>query len=175
MSAEFGPQRRHRYRLERDLGLLGSGSALFIMLNPSTADAYRDDITITKCRGFAASWHVRRLIVVNLFALRATNPDELFAHEHPLEHRNDPGRNMAAIEAAARESRLRVAAWGATGAGRSAVADRVADVIRLLDTTPLGETGHVPPLQCLGTTRDGHPLHPSRLGYAASLRLLHQS
>src|ERR1700733_11688299 len=43
-------------------------SALFVMLNPSTADAEKDDATIRRCVGFAKSWNYERLAVVNLYA-----------------------------------------------------------------------------------------------------------
>lgn len=49
----------------------------WIMLNPSTADYTQDDPTIRRCIGFAKAWGCGGLDVVNLFALRATNPDEL--------------------------------------------------------------------------------------------------
>ena len=53
---------RYRYALSRDLGASGQGVALFVMLNPSTADARRDDPTIRRSRvlarelGFATLW-----------------------------------------------------------------------------------------------------------------------
>jgi hypothetical protein len=50
----------------------------FIMMNPSTADAFNDDATIRKCVGFAKAWGFGRIRVVNLFALRSREPLDLF-------------------------------------------------------------------------------------------------
>src|SRR5258708_25884820 len=67
----------------------------WVMLNPSIADAEVDDLTVTKCCGFTQRWGWGGIRVVNLFALRATNPKEL--HDHP-----DPvgPKNMEAISEA---------------------------------------------------------------------------
>lgn len=169
MTASLSADRAYRYRLDRDLGAIGDGTALFVMLNPSRADEYEDDLTITKCRKFAASWGAQSLVVVNLFAFRATDPDDLFAALAPVEHPTELGRNDATIECAALAARIRVAAWGATRAGEPAVAARTRRVVELLHATPLLGAG-VPTLQCLGTTGAGHPFHPSRRPYASTLR-----
>ena len=64
---------RYRYLLTRRVGP-GTRAVTFIMLNPSTADATRDDPTIRRCIGFARSWGIGGVDVVNLFAFRATEP-----------------------------------------------------------------------------------------------------
>ena len=56
---------------------------MFVMLNPSTADAHKDDPTIRRCVGFAKSWGYGGIIVCNLFPLRATDPKELLKHMKP--------------------------------------------------------------------------------------------
>ena len=59
-------------------------SCVFLMLNPSTADAYKDDPTIRRCIGFAKSWDCGSMDVLNLFSLRATNPSGLRLNEDPI-------------------------------------------------------------------------------------------
>lgn len=80
-SAEFSsPINSHRYTLTRDW--LGSdllrtappSTCLFIMLNPSTADATKDDPTIRRCIDYAMLWGHSRLVVCNLFSYRSTYP-----------------------------------------------------------------------------------------------------
>src|SRR5207245_10014631 len=71
--ASFSRDRRYRYRLWRRWDAARPVVA-FVMLNPSTADAARDDPTIRRWSGFARAWGYGRLEVVNLFAYRATDP-----------------------------------------------------------------------------------------------------
>jgi hypothetical protein len=78
----FSPDRAHRYTLWRDLGG-GVGTCMFAMLNPSTADETKDDPTVRRAAGFARLWGYRYLAVGNIFALRATNPKELYKHPDP--------------------------------------------------------------------------------------------
>ena len=66
---------QYRYRLERKLG--PGKTCLFIMLNPSTADAEIDDNTIRRCIGFTKAFGFGHLLVGNLFAFRATKPADL--------------------------------------------------------------------------------------------------
>ena len=46
---------------------------LFVMLNPSTADAEVDDATIRSCIRLCRSWSFGSFEVVNLFGWRATD------------------------------------------------------------------------------------------------------
>ena len=78
----------YRYALMRDWNPERPTMA-FCMLNPSTADASKDDATIRKCVNFADSWGFGRMIVVNLFAFRATDPDELKSAPDPIGPDND--------------------------------------------------------------------------------------
>ena len=87
-SALFSPCGAYRYVLTRnELG--GEGKVVFVMLNPSTADAMQDDPTIRRCIRFAKTWGYNHLTVLNIFALRATDPRALFRSNNPVGHRNE--------------------------------------------------------------------------------------
>lgn len=142
MSAVISECGRYRYALWRDVGALGgNGTALFVMHNPSTADAELDDPTIRRCVGFARDWGYARLAVGNLYAWRATDPQELLlAPRDPVGPENDEW-----LRRLVRGAELVVAAWGAR------VPDDypIADVMRLHDQW-----------RCLGMTAGGLPRHP---------------
>jgi hypothetical protein len=133
--------RTYRYVLWRELDVQRPGYALFIGLNPSTADEVADDPTIRRCQDFARRWGYGAVCVVNLFAYRATKPAELKAAAAPVGRGNDRWLTRVAAGAG-----VVVAAWGVHGtfAGR----DRAV-------TALLGGR-----LTCLGVTKDGHPRHP---------------
>lgn len=143
----------YRYALGRWVApLAGGGRVVWIMLNPSTADHRRDDATIRRCIGFTRAWGHAELIVVNLFAFRATNPRDLTLPRDPVGEHNDE-----VIEAAAASADLLVLAWGAGGAlrGRSAGVRRMVAAYR----------------PCiLGLTNGNEPVHPLRLSKATRLR-----
>jgi len=61
---------------------------MFLMLNPSTADETKDDATIRRCTGFSKDWGYGGFYVCNLFAFRATNPNELLKQDNPFGDRN---------------------------------------------------------------------------------------
>ena len=157
MSAVLSEDRRYRYRLRREAGgLLGEGVALFIMLNPSTADEAADDPTIRRCCGFVRRWGYGALEVVNLFALRATDPAALYADADPVGPEND-----SHISAAAADAKIIVAAWGVHGTlyGRGPA---VRDLLQ----------GQGRRLTALGVTKDGQPRHPLYMPLTANLRLV---
>jgi hypothetical protein len=132
---------RYRYTLWRDWGGLNRRYAVFVGLNPSTADASNDDPTIRRCVGFAKRWGYGALCMVNLFAYRTKEPSLMKAQVDPIGVENDRW-----LYEAAQGADVIVAAWGTHGTYR----DRDRDVKRLL----AGK------LSCLGQTKDGHPRHP---------------
>ncbi|QFU90943.1 DUF1643 domain-containing protein [Amycolatopsis sp. YIM 10] len=134
--------RQYRYLLTRSWG--PGPVVLFIMLNPSTADAFTDDPTVTRCLRPARRLGFGALAVVNLFALRATDPAALATHPEPVGPLND-----AVITGIAAEADQLIAAWGA----HPQAAVRAQVVTDLLNARRSQ-------LACLGLTKRGQPRHP---------------
>jgi hypothetical protein len=140
----------YRYRLERQWE--GSPTTVtWVMLNPSTADAHVDDPTVNRCISFTRRAGYGRLLIVNLFALRATDPTALALHPDPV-----GPRNLVHVSAALGEAQLIVAAWGA-----EPMALRSSVRLKLGTMAPAGVD-----VVCLGKTGKGHPKHPGRLAAA---------
>ena len=116
---------------------------VFILLNPSTADEYKNDPTIRRCMGFARAWKFGSIEVVNLFAYRATNYRDLFNISDPVGAEN----NRFLMQAIERCSTV-VLGWGTRGT----LLDRDRQVMSLL----VGRND----LYCLGITKNGQPRHP---------------
>jgi len=149
-SARFSPCGAYRFTLNRAFAE-GDGLVNFIMLNPSTADATANDPTVARCCRFATDWGYRRLVVTNLFALRATDPKELRFAADPVGTNNDQW-----IWTVANRADLVVAAWGVHGAFNDRGPDVAEDLI-----------DHGIELCALGVTKDGHPRHPLYLPASA--------
>jgi hypothetical protein len=146
VSAVISECGRFRYVLTRPAlhdTIVERGSAVFLMLNPSTADAEHDDPTIRRCRGFAKKWGCNGIIVVNLYAYRATDPADLHRAGYPIGPEND-----AWLSNVARENGDVLCAWGTKAQG-----GRVDDVCRMLRAAGAR-------LSHLGLTKEGHPRHP---------------
>jgi hypothetical protein len=116
----------------------------WIMLNPSTANHTVDDPTIRRCMGFAKAWGFAGITVRNLFALRATDPRELYKSDDPIGPEND----KSIIEMMG-ECQSFVAAWGVHGA----MLDRDKAVLKMF--AERGKQVH-----CIGLTKDSFPKHP---------------
>jgi Uncharacterized protein conserved in bacteria len=117
---------------------------LYVMLNPSTADASIDDPTIRSCVRLARCHGYGSFEVVNLFAWRATDPDELVGENDPVGPDND-----RIISAAVARCDMIVCAWGAH---RSA--DRRARIVWEI-VTAVRQSAF-----CFGVTKSGSPKHP---------------
>lgn len=136
----LSPDRAYRYQLWREWPS-GEGYALFIGLNPSTADEIDDDNTIRKCIKYAKKFGYQALCMANLFAFRATQPKDMLAASDPIGEDND--RHLMDL---AEGAGVIIAAWGAHGSHRG----RDRQVMDLIQK----------PMCCLGLTADGLPRHP---------------
>jgi hypothetical protein len=131
---------KYRYFLSRTWNEGGKVIA-FIGLNPSTADATHDDPTIRRCTRFAKDWGGGALWMVNLFALRATQPRALFEASDPIGSDNESWLDRAVDTA-----ELTVAAWGNHGV----LMNRAASLAQRFHGR----------LCALGMTKQGMPRHP---------------
>lgn len=143
--ATFSPCERYRYTLWRrwsdDLPLV------VCLLNPSTATATRNDPTVERCERRARALGRGGLIVVNLFAYRATDPNEMKRQLNPIGPDND-----AAVLAAAKFGDGVVCGWGTHGNFRN----RASCVQFLLRDVPL---------YVFKRTKAGLPQHPLYISY----------
>lgn len=142
-TATFNTARTHRYLLTR-VWNPEVPPAVFVMLNPSTADAFRRDPTVTRCLGFARREHAGGLVVLNLFGLRSTDPSALAGHPDPIGCSN----NQLILESV-QHTKIVIVAWGVHGTLR----DRDSEVTSLL-------VQHDIELMCLGRNQGGSPKHP---------------
>ncbi len=134
---------KYRYLLRR-VWDRAKPRALFIMLNPSTADARQDDATIRSCVRLASGLGYGSLEVVNVFGWRATAPDELLVLADPVGPRNED-----VIATAISRCDVVIVAWGA-----NIMAQRKADYVRSMVAR------HRPATYCFGKTKHGFPKHP---------------
>lgn len=146
-TATYSPCQRYRYTLkivwEPSLPV-----AVFLALNPSTATEFQDDPTLRKVQGFAHRWGCGGVLMLNIFAFRATDP-------RVMKMQNDPVGPENTVEFLASQVLLHdgpaVAAWGKHGAFRG----RGPEVAQAL----AGK------LMCLRMNGDGSPEHPLYVPY----------
>lgn len=132
---------------------------MFVMLNPSIADEYKDDPTVRKCRQIANREGFDGILLLNLYAYIDSNPRALEACSDPVGPENDAHLRRALTEQVQRGAPV-VAGWGSR-AERRQVAQRVGQVLNLVSGVDW---------QCLGYTQLGYPLHPMQRG-GGDLRL----
>ncbi len=145
--ANFSPDRRYRYGLYRVWDKT-KPQAMFIGLNPSTAEEEVNDPTVRRCIRFAMDLGYGGLIMSNAFAFRATSPEILKSVPDPVGQEND-----AWLQRLSQQATIVIAAWGNHGAYRQ----RGQQIRKLL-----------PKLYCFGKTGAGEPKHALYL--PASLR-----
>jgi len=122
---------------------------LWIMLNPSKADAFSDDPTVRLCCAWGRMLGFFGVVIVNLYAWRSTDPQALLTASDPVGPEND--RHIAAALA---DHEAVMCAWGAHGDLK-----RVAEVKAMIRAAGRGS-------RCLGITKSGAPRHPLRVPYS---------
>lgn len=148
--ANFSDDGVYRYDLFRRIQSAGEddGTTLtVVMLNPSTADASKDDPTIRRLIGFAKKWRCSFLHVLNLFAFRATDPRLMLVAADPVGPSNDAFITKA-LTAAKNKGEWVLAAWGAHGGYLSRHFHVRHRLVEGVDW------------RCFGLTHSGQPKHP---------------
>jgi hypothetical protein len=150
-SAVISTDQLYRYWLTRQWS--DAPPLVWVMLNPSTADALKDDPTIKICMGRARRGNFGGIIVVNAYGLRETFPDVMLRHPGRVGPDNDQHVRRALWRAARRGGAV-LCAWGGNIEPERAAA--IYAILREEKVSPL----------CLGVTKEGQPKHPLRIGYA---------
>lgn len=152
-SALFSEDKRHRYRLTRNLAPQGP-VVLFGLQNPSKATAFESDNTITRCIGFAKRLGAGMMVVVNMGAFMATDPKDFLKALDPI----GPA-NRAILAEAGHGVDIAIAAWGALSKAHRSL-------FRLSIGAFKKGTQN---LKCFGKTAAGDPRHPLYLPANAEL------
>tara|TARA_B110000116_G_C16653402_1_gene498363 strand:+ start:398 stop:874 length:477 start_codon:yes stop_codon:yes gene_type:complete len=137
--ALFSEDRIYRYALWRtwDENL---PKALFIGLNPSTADEIQDDPTIRRCIRYSMDWGYGGYLMGNIFGYRSTDPYALKKIKDPIGNKNNFW-----LKKLHKQASITIAAWGNHGN----LLNRGKEVETLIDD-----------LYCLRLTKEGNPWHP---------------
>lgn len=146
--AGFSDDLSHRYVLCREWDT-ALPKVAYCMLNPSTADAFKNDPTVERCQRRAIVGGFGGYYILNAFALRSTDPEVLRFQDDPVGEEND-----AAILEYATKAHAVILGWGTDGA----YLNRDVAVLALLE-----RTGR--PIMALSTNMDGTPRHPLYVSY----------
>ncbi|EXS21499.1 hypothetical protein J658_3566 [Acinetobacter baumannii 573719] len=120
------------------------------MLNPSTADHEEDDPTIRRCIGFAEDNGFDGIVVLNLYAFRSTDPENLWKCENPIGDLND-------VYIGNIKEKVVICAWG-----KNAKKERVNQVLRILEANGVS-------VSCLGVNKNNSPKHPLYLAKGSKI------
>jgi hypothetical protein len=142
--AEFSEDGKYRYQLFR-VWDESKKIAMCIGLNPSNANATKDDSTIRILIGSLRHLGYGGLKMVNLYALITPKPSELFKHNNPL------GMNNEWVQVTAYSCQEIIFCWGAF----KKIEYRANEMKKLF-----------PSAKCFGKNQDGSPMHPRAMTYA---------
>lgn len=140
----------YRYSLSR-IWDTEKPKVLFVMVNPSNANALEDDATIRRCMGYAKSWDYGGLFVTNLFAYINKDPKTLVNAEDPV-----GSENHKYIKKYINKVDKVICAWGNRAVLKKLGCKKIEDELKMLKY--FGDKLHY-----LELAVDGTPKHPGRL------------
>ncbi len=144
-----GPNNQYRYVLNRVWDNL-KPKIVFIGLNPSTADEQRDDNTVRKCINIARRDGYGKMVMLNAYAYRSTDPKALTAQPNAIGTHNDHH-----IAKECKDAVKVVVAWG-----NHVTDERHAMLLKLL---------YARQLWCFAKNNNGKPKHPLYVPLNAAL------
>ena len=106
----------YRYELHRTWDK-SKPKVLFIMLNPSTADAMDDDATTIRCINYAKRWGFGSIMIGNIYPYRTKSPKELMAWKIFGSRYSIFKDNQRHVEMMIDSADLIVCAWGSNYQG----------------------------------------------------------
>jgi hypothetical protein len=148
--AIFSPDMEYRYVLTKKTGIPGNKILIWLMLNPSTADAFKLDPTVTRCFKRSQRMGANEMIILNLFAMRSPYPTDLYKVFDPVGQWNN---YWISYVVTLKENISIVCAWGS----HPKVKERAEYVLGMIPKQI--------PLLCLGITKEGWPVHPLHIAY----------
>lgn len=145
--AEFSKCGKYRYKLWRiwDNSL---PKAMCIGLNPSTANASKNDNTINILIRVLSKLGFGGFYMMNLFAFISSNPDDLLSCENPV------GENDSKLSEVAELCDSVIVCWG----NFTQSTERIKEVLP-----------NYPSAKCFGFNKNGTPFHPRALSYKGLL------
>lgn len=159
--AVFSRNRRHRYMLWRTWDTNRKRKAIFVGLNPSTADEHVDDPTIRRCQSFARGWRGKwrcgGLFVVNLYSFCSPSPAELFRSGA----NNSPTNQRWLKKLCTDPDALVIGMWGNHGLRNDSG----------VKFSYWASSNNIP-IHCLAVNTTGTPAHPLYLRKGLKPRLL---
>jgi hypothetical protein len=145
-TADFSECRRYRFKLTRVWDLTRPVICV-IGVNPSIADAQKNDPTIRKVINFARRWGAGGFNMLNLNPHISTEPaDALEIVDEPIMLEND-----GFVRRAIHSSRV-VCAWGTSASKFIWAMKRMQSL--------LSDPENFCSIECLGVTKEGYPRHP---------------
>lgn len=153
-SAHISPDGLYRYALVRHWNDDNRAVLRWILLNPSTADGTEDDPTVRRCVAFSRRWGYGGMVILNLFARRATLPLTLVADDRDSRIVNPidpvgPDNDRVIAYYVDHSGRTVIAGWGASFTGWRRFTEREREI-----------RDRYPQIRHLGLTLGGHPKHP---------------
>jgi hypothetical protein len=155
----------YRYQLSRQLTAPSERVLLVCMLNPSTADETQNDPTILRVCRLAEQGGFGQLLVLNLLAIRATKPADIWLHDDPLGVDNWQTWERV-LQALMPEQDGIAVAWGRAPSQRSQRSRFIPVLVEAADRLQ----SYPIPLMTWVQNRDGSPRHPLYISAAHELQ-----